>query len=154
MFKEREHCYLAAPFFNDEQKDLCTFIEALETEAQPIYSPRSDGYVLKPDATVDQRSEIFYSNIKAIDASRFILVVIDDFDPGVMFEFGAGFRAGVPILTFSDVEGRGLNVMLAGASPLGFVNGRADLKTLFKRLRAPVFIEDVAPKNTWSGEIQ
>ncbi len=154
MFKEREHCYLAAPFFNDEQRDLATYIEGLETTDQPIYSPRNDGYVLKPDASNEERAEIFGSNIMAINSARFVLVVIDDFDPGVMFELGVAHARGVPVLAYSDVPERGLNVMLAGAANLGFVNGREDLKLLFKTLRGGIFIEDVAPRNTWAGEIQ
>ena len=154
MFKNREHCYLAAPFFNDEQRNLATYIEGMETIDQPIYSPRKDGYVLSPDATNEQRKEIFDSNVMAIVAARFVLCVIDNFDPGVMFELGVAYRAAVPVLAYSDVEGRGLNVMLAGAASLGFINGREDLKSLFKQLRTDVSIEDIAPRNTWAGEIQ
>jgi nucleoside 2-deoxyribosyltransferase len=97
---------------------------------------------------------IFTENVKAILGARFIFAVIDDFDPGVIFEIVFAYGQGVPILTYSDVPGRGLNVMLAGAADLGFISGRAEATMLFKRLRGNVFIDDIAPKNTWAGEIQ
>jgi nucleoside deoxyribosyltransferase len=153
MFKDAEHCYLAAPFFNDKQRDLVTYLEGLWTSAQPIYSPRNDGFVLKPNATTSEKTKVFEENIRAIISARFMLAVIDDFDPGVIWEMGFAYGQDIPILAYSDVPGRGLNVMLAGSSDYGFINGRDDIKTLFKLFRR--FDVNVAvPKNTWAGEIQ
>lgn len=162
MFKDREHCYLAAPFFTTEQIQLVAFIENLDLEpmrggyaaGQTIYSPRNDGLVLKTTATDQERSQVFAENVRAILAARFVLAVIDDFDPGVIFEVGFAYGQGVPILAYSDVPGRGLNVMLAGAADLGFVNGRPELAALFARFTGGVYIDDVAPRNTWAGDIQ
>lgn len=160
MFKDREHCYLAAPFFNLDQLEVVKFIESLDLEPlrngsiQPIYSPRQDGFMLKRKATDQERAQVFAENVKAILAARFVLAVIDDFDPGVVFEVGFAYGQGIPILAYSDVPGRGLNVMLAGAADLGFVNGRPELAKLFARFHVGVYINDVAPYNTWAGEIQ
>lgn len=149
-FNPGQHVYLAAPFFNDAQRDLCTFIEEFETSSLLIYSPRKDGGVLKPDASDEDRERIFSENVTAIEAARWTLAVIDDFDTGVLWEMGYAYAKGIPILGYSDVEGRGLNVMLAGACALGFANGRASLGSL---LRAKS-IWGVFPRNTWAGEIQ
>ena len=144
--------YLAAPFFNDKQRNLCQFIESMEGTDLLVYSPRRDGGMLEPDSTIYNRNRIFKSNTAAINASRWILVVIDDFDPGVLWEMGYAHAQGIPTLAYSDVPGRGLNVMLAGSSELGFVNGRPDLNELFYRVGED--LKCAFPRNTWSGEIE
>lgn len=151
-YKPGIHVYLAAPFFNDEQKELCEFIEGHDRGDQPIYSPRLDGGVLKPDSSNEHRKTIFASNCVAIDTAQWVLAVIDDFDAGVIWEMGYAHANGIPTLGYSDVEGRGLNVMLAGSCNLGFLNGRNVLEDLL-RYNA-VWDWDRFPKNTWSGEIQ
>lgn len=151
-YKPGRHLYLAAGFFNDEQKDLCSFVEELETERMPIYSPRLDGGVLTPGSPVDTIREVFQSNKMAIGVASIVLAVIDDYDPGVLWEMGYAHAKGVPALGFSDVRERGLNAMLAGGCELGFVNGRVDLDII---LRAWNGVHDSSfPRNTWSGEIQ
>lgn len=144
------HVYLAAPFFNDQQRDLCEFIESFENPNLPIYSPRLDGGVLKPDSSDSERHEVFQSNCVSIEVSAWALAVVDDFDAGVIWEMGYGFARGTQILAYSDVPGRGLNVMLAGSCSLGFVNGRDDLSRILKSS----WIWNDFPKNTWRGKIQ
>ncbi len=147
-----KHVYLAAGFFNDEQKNLCSFVESLETSVMPVYSPRLDGGVLTPASTNDTISEVFESNKAAIGVASIVLAVIDDYDPGVLWEMGYAHAKHVPALGFSGVEGRGLNVMLAGGCALGFINGRNDLESCLRDWNG---VNDGAfPRNTWSGEIQ
>lgn len=147
-----KHMYLAAPFFNDQQRDLCDFIESFETSEIVIYSPRKDGGVLKPNDTVENIRNTYEENCLQISNASFMLAVIDDFDPGTIWEIGYGTRAGTPILAYSDVAGRGLNVMLAGSADLGFINGRDELTSFFKAFAG--WNWDAFPRNTWSGEIQ
>ncbi len=148
------HVYLAAGFFNDAQQDLCTFVERLETlSSMPIYSPRIDGGVLTPSSTIDTISEVFESNKKAIDLAAIVLAVIDDYDPGVLWEMGFAHARGIPTLGFSDIEGRGLNVMLAGGCALGFITGRDALATVLNTWGG-VGSFSAFPMNTWAGEIQ
>lgn len=142
------HIYLAAPFFNEEQKELCSFIEGLATPLLPIYSPRLDGGVLTPDASNEERKAIFDSNCLAIDMSAWMLAVIDNFDTGTIWEMGYAHPR-VQTLAYSDVAGRGLNVMLAGSAQLGFVSGREALAKLFGSANGIVQF----PNNTWPGEI-
>ncbi len=151
-FKAGQHIYLAAPFFNDEQKALCSFIERLATDHNPIYSPRLDGGVLRPDSSNEKRQEIFESNTDAIDNAAWVLAVVDDFDAGVLWEMGYAWGAAAKTLGFSGVEGRGLNVMLAGSCDLGFVNGTGPLEEVFHQIK--IGYVDPFPRNTWRGEIQ
>ena len=145
-----KHIYLAAPFFNDAQRELCSFIEAFERPDLPIYSPRKDGGVLRPDASNEQRQEIFDSNCSAIFGASWVLAVIDDFDTGVIWEMGFAWGSSIDMLAYSDVPGRGLNVMLAGSCNLGFINGRTELEKLMTS-QFPILN---MPRNTWRGEIQ
>ncbi len=146
------HIYFAAGFFNDEQKDLCSFVEKMETSQMPIYSPRLDGGTLKPDSPPDDIRAVFESNKQAIGVASIVLAVIDDFDPGVLWEMGYAHAKGISALAYSDVQGRGLNVMLAGGCELGFVNGRIDLANVLGDW-AGVY-EPAFPRNTWAGNIQ
>lgn len=148
------HTYLAGPFFNEEQVELIQFIEGLASDANPIFSPMSDGFVLKPDASIEERDQIFQSNVDAIKEASWMLAVIDDFDPGTVWEMGYAYSDGLPILAYSDVPGRGLNVMLAGAATLGFINGREQLRAIFSQLANGLSIQTMAPRNTWGGQIQ
>jgi nucleoside 2-deoxyribosyltransferase len=152
-FKPGWHVYLAAPFFNDQQRELCSWVEQFDSYSLPIYSPRLDGGMLRPDSDTQEINSVFESNKNAIKVADFILAVVDDFDPGVIWEMGYGHARGKSILGYSDIPGRGLNVMLAGCCNLGFVNGRNDLRRIFEEHRQ---LRDgkAFPRNTWSGEIQ
>lgn len=151
MYQPGKHVYLAAGFFNDDQRAVCTAIENMAEEAGvPLYSPRHDGGVLVPDATEEEREFIFRSNVVAIEVADWVLAVIDDFDPGVIWEMGLAYGKS-PTLAFSNVPGRGLNVMLAGSANLGFINGLSELGSLFNNFRAGAV--DPFPRNTWSGKI-
>ena len=151
-YRPGRHLYLAAGFFNDEQKNLCSFVESLATAEMPIYSPRKDGGILKPDSPVITVREVFESNKSAIRLASIVLAVIDDYDPGVLWEMGYAHAQSVPALGFSDIEGRGLNVMLAGGCELGFINGRDALENCLRQWAGSN--DGAFPRNTWSGEIQ
>lgn len=149
-YKPGKHIYFAAGFFNDEQRSLCDFVEGLESEWTPIYSPRKDGGVLKPDSSDQVRKEVFDSNTISIATANWVLAVVDDFDAGVMWEMGYAHAKGIPTLGYTDHKDRGLNVMLAGSCNLGFIQGRDDLEAAFKMLQVG---EEPFPRNTWGGRI-
>lgn len=147
------HIYLAAPFFKDEQREVCDYIERFNGMHDIIiYSPRLDGGVLSPESPVDEISATYRENCVQIENAQFVLAVVDDFDPGTIWEMGYAEARGKPILSYSDVPGRGINVMLAGCSDLGFVNGRHQLGNLMSAYQGWNWA--AFPRNTWSGEIQ
>lgn len=146
--------YLAGPGRKPEEAEILRSLEALLEDAHiSVYSPFRDGITLAPDASPAVRSEVFRSNVEAIDKCDIVVAVIDDFDPGTIFEMGfasafsylANLGFGYlglqndwnylpkkPIIACTRVMGRGLNVMLERAC-VAFTD---DLK------RVPVLVKD------------
>ncbi len=107
--------YIAGPFFNEEQVALIVRIEnALKAAGIWYFSPRLKGVLV--DATPEQRVEmadkIYQSNVNNIISAGGMIAVIDNFDPGTMFEVGYARAMDVPIVSITGKD-YGLNVMLA-----------------------------------------
>ena len=107
--------YIASPFFNEEQLEVVKQIEAeLEKEGIEYFSPRKDG-VLKD---MDKKSreeiapEIYKKNIAGVRNCTAVIAVIDNFDPGTVFELGYAAAFDKKIITLS-MKNYGLNVMLS-----------------------------------------
>lgn len=125
--KKKKELYLAAPFFNDGEWKLVDTLKLLcEGFGYKVFSPK-DELLVTPESSMEERQAAFDGNTQAIDRADLVLAVIDDFDPGTIFEMGHAYAKGVPILAYSNVMGRGLNLMLA-QSCIGFANGIEDLK--------------------------
>jgi nucleoside deoxyribosyltransferase len=108
--------YLAGPFFNEAQVAV---IEALEQtfSKHDVFSPRSEG-VLSSSTAEERRamaSVIFRSNCDNIEAADLVFAVIDDRDPGTIFEIGYAYGCLVPVVTYSN-QNYGVNVMIAQCS--------------------------------------
>lgn len=108
--------YIAGPFFNEHEVSVIKSIEdECESRGVEYFSPRLEGGVLK-DMAQEERDkkfeEIYYSNVNAIDSADCVLAVIDNFDPGTMFEIGYAIGKKKRIITMTAKE-YGLNVMLA-----------------------------------------
>lgn len=105
--------YLAAPFFNDEQRDTIIRVEAMFRERNiSFFSPRLE-CLCPPDANPAQRHKSFQANCNGIKKAEFVLARIDDFDPGTMWEMGYAYGKGIKTFAFTTVTDRGLNLMLA-----------------------------------------
>jgi len=165
--------YLAAPWFTPRQKEIMTKVRnvLLEVENIEIYAPFYDGVVLNKDNdSPEVRQQVYDANIDSIVGKDLVCAIIDDFDPGTLFEMGfsAGLRWDVEeqaamwrdihqylldrkrpmtipwtdatnleypkIIAYSDVAGRGLNVMLRQAV-WGFANGLGQLREQLIRFK-------------------
>jgi len=123
------HVYLAAGFFTEEQLTVCKAVEDLFEESPwRLHSPRQV-LTLEKDASAVKRSDVFSGNLNALRGSAFVLARIDDFDPGVLWEMGWAYHAGVPVVAFTTHAARGLNVMLQCAVE-GFVQGLHNVRRL------------------------
>lgn len=147
--------YLASPFFTEEQR---AWLDKLEPAVKKIaarmdenvthikhdmFSPRHRTYV-PPDADHDDRWHAFHKNLVAIRDAVLVIARIDDFDPGTIFEMGAAWAYGIPIIAYTTLEkGRGLNLMLAEACD-SFARGFTELL---------IMIEHKSRWRKWKGEI-
>ena len=155
--------YLASGWFTTEQKQKMDKVRnfLLKQEYQ-VFTPFYDGIVLEKDASQEERKKVFDIDIGMIRHVDLVVAIIDDFEPGTIFEMGyakgyedawdliATIRPPIraKILAYSDVSGRGLNVMLAEAC-IGFANGLRELGEKLKKIN--VLIEN--PEH-WRNEIE
>lgn len=141
--------YLAGPFFTPEQKVVAELVESLSaTAGLDYFSPRLR-CMCPPNADTTQRSMTFNMNCEAIEKCDLVLACIDDFDAGTMWEIGYAFAHKRPVIAYSMVPGRGLNLMLA-QSCKGFINGEEQLS---KFLGKTGLVEWEAVTPTHVGEI-
>lgn len=141
--------YLAGPFFTPEQKIVSELVESLSERAGlDFFSPRLRCFC-PPGADLTQRNLTFSTNIEAIEQCDLVLACIDDFDPGTMWEIGYAYALKKPVIAYSMVPGRGLNLMLA-QSCKGFINGEERLSRFLGRT-GMVEWDEVIPIHT--GEV-
>ena len=132
--------YLAAPFFTPSQLELVKYVEDTlvwfktsypEKEIR-VYSPRLGNGVIT-EMTREERLKmsptIFRSNVDEIKRANLVFAVVDDRDPGVIWEMGYAYGIGVPIVSFTD-KGYGLNVMVKECVT-AHVKGREELSEFF-----------------------
>jgi nucleoside 2-deoxyribosyltransferase len=108
--------YVGAPFFNERQLQVVLSIEAVLDQLRIAhYSPRIDGVLIEmpPAERLAQSRRIFNLNKTGIRGADIVIAVVDDRDPGVMWEIGFAHAQLRPpkIVTYSDV-GHGLNIMV------------------------------------------
>ena len=83
--------YFASGWFSREQDEEERRVKAkLRSLGYDVFSPR-DFFVLKPDATEEDRTRIFAENIKQITACDIFFGVTDYKDMGTIWECGAAF---------------------------------------------------------------
>ena len=140
--------YLASPWFTDQQMKVMNKVRdiILTHEEIELFAPYYNGIVLdKKNDSLEMRQKVFDIDIGTIAYSDLVITIIDDFDPGSIFEMGAAGiicwmqdkgmiqNKNIPrIVAYSDVSGRGLNVMLQ-QSIWGFANGERELQDQLSR---------------------
>ena len=125
--------YLASPFFKPEQIERVEFIEnILEHYGYNVFSPRKE-FVVKANASSEDRKKGFKGNCKAIDACDFVIAVTDGKDMGTIWEAGYAYSSGIPILYFAETLGNNdFNLMLAESGELGVCKSRDELDFVLK----------------------
>lgn len=153
--------YVAGPFFNQEQLETITSIEAMLGRCgYDIFSPRIE-CMCPPNAPIEQRKKSFEMNCKGISECNFVLARIDDFDPGTVWELGfahgirTGYDSPTPlqvrpkVYAYTTVPSRGLNLMLA-QSVDGFLQG---LPSVWKFLQEMMFKNSDKEAQQWKQSI-
>lgn len=108
-------CYLAGPFFNDEQIERVQRIrDKLILEGFEVFSPMHDAGILKPDSSDIDRQKVYEENVYSISKCDFVLVITDGKDVGTMWEAGYAVGLNKPVIYFCETLGsKPFNVMLA-----------------------------------------
>lgn len=126
--KKSYKVYLASPFFNEEQIERIEFIEnLLEDAGYNVFSPRK-AFIVKPNASKEERSKGFKGNCSELDSCDLVLAVTDGKDMGTIWESGYAFAKQKPVLYFAETLGNNLfNLMLAESASLGVCKSREEL---------------------------
>jgi len=108
--------YIASPFFNPKQIDQVEFIKKALTSAGYEYFSPKDFFVLKPNATQEDRQRIFDVNVEKIEWADFVLCNTEAKDLGTIWEAGFAHGIGKPVIFFAEglPDGK-FNVMLSEA---------------------------------------
>ncbi|GAA3606719.1 nucleoside 2-deoxyribosyltransferase [Secundilactobacillus similis DSM 23365 = JCM 2765] len=137
------HIYLAAPFFSDGQNDRVNQVVSLLKENPTV---ASDGIFVPSEHQHDDlefgsfkwQVATFNSDVRQVRKADAVVAIIDyqleetaenEPDSGTIFEIGAAFQAGVPVVLIQFDETKKLNLMLA-QSYTAFFNGKDAIQAL------------------------
>lgn len=146
--------YLASGWFNPTQKETMDKVRNLLIDMGfEVYAPYYDGIQLSKDDSPINRLKVFQENIKSITLAKLMIACIDNFEPGTIWEFGFAYGVSVSwfpeidIIAYTDVPGRGLNVMLQQATcqKKGFAAGLEQLKDQLTRYKNSQELADYYP---------
>lgn len=108
--------YLASGWFSPGQDEQLTKLENLFASKNwiSVFSPRKE-FVCPPDASFEVQDKTFSGNIKHIRESDFVFVNTTYRDIGTIWEAGAAFAYGKPIIYFCEnlPVGAKFNLMLS-----------------------------------------
>ena len=145
--------YLASGWFNETQKQIMNEIHQVllnlkEKNQVDIFAPYWDGIVLKPTDPREKWKEVFDLDVNQISTSHLMVANIEGFEPGTIFETGIAYAQKVPVIAYSSVKGRGLNLMLA-QSCIGFANSPSELEF---HIQSFISRNGVGILSKWEGE--
>jgi nucleoside 2-deoxyribosyltransferase len=144
----RPSIYLASPFFNQEEVD---FVEKVRDKLMGIgfnvYSPKDCGGMFGVDKDKSQAEDVFNTDCNALATCPVMVAIIDDFDPGTIWEIGAGYAASKRIITISR-NGYGLNIMLAFSACAHFQDFDE-----FSEEMTKFYETNIVPIKPWTGDV-
>lgn len=114
MADKKYICYLASPFFNEEQKARELKIRNLlkSFEYLDVYAPIEKG-ILTPNAEEDIRDMIFKENVRALNECDMVFCITNGKDVGSIWEAGVAYGLGKHIVYFCEGLDGNFNIMLA-----------------------------------------
>lgn len=131
MIPTSEKIYLAGGWFTPEAMETQVRIEELAAKfGWPVFSPRKE-LLLTKESTKSDIERCFFLNNHGLRKCRLILANVEGFDTGTLWEMGAAFAYGTPVVIYSPNPDRKLNVMLAQGSQ-GFLAGWEAIEEFFK----------------------
>jgi len=128
------HVYLAAGWFNPEQKkqmvEVYSVLSKLRDQGEiKLFAPFYDGIVLKPNDPDLQAKmkEVWSLDIGKIEISDLVVACTQGHDVGTIFECGYASALKRTIIGYNSQPEYGLNVMLAQGAKV-FVKTEKDLQ--------------------------
>lgn len=135
--------YLAAPFFSDGQNDrvneVVSLLRANKTIAEDgIFIPSEHQHENLEFGSFKWQVATFNSDVRQVRKADAVVAILDfqfeetkenEPDSGTVFEIGAAFQAGVPVVLVQFDESKKLNLMLA-QSYTAFFSGKDDIQGL------------------------
>lgn len=108
-------CYIASPFFTNEQLEEVEQIKKILEELKIEYYSPKDFFILKQDASIKEQDKVVYSNEKEILNCDFMICNTNNKDMGSIFEAGYA-RAFAKSIIYFNSQFPKFNVMLARTS--------------------------------------
>lgn len=122
MLPTRNKIYLAGPWFTPEALATQEKIEGIcEKFGWEVFSPRKE-LLLTKTSTKEDQERCFFLNNHGLRYCRLILANVEGLDTGTLWEMGAAYAYGRPVIIYSPNPERKLNVMLAQGAQ-GFLAG-------------------------------
>jgi Sugar kinases, ribokinase family len=91
--------YLAGPFFSNQEVQWVELVsDRLENAKFTVLSPSRENGIINRETRIDQRKNIFQSDIDLLNSSDLVVALLDHDDPGTCFEIGYAFGKGIPVL--------------------------------------------------------
>jgi len=147
----RNRFYLASGWFTPDQlKSMNDVHDLLTRIGVNHYAPYWDGIRLDATAQEPERGKAFRMDLGELHYCKYMIAVIDDFDPGTIWEMGQFFPK--PVIAYTSVPQRGLNLMLA-ESVVAFANSIKNLETLVSNIELLSYSSQYAPNPVWTGEV-
>lgn len=146
----KDRIYLAGPWFTPEAMETQLKVEAMAQKyGWAIFSPRLE-LTLKKDSTKEEQARCFFMNVHGLKKCKLVLANVEGYDTGTLWEMGAAYMAGTPLVIYSPNPDRKLNVMLAQGSQ-GFLAGWDAIENFLLPQEARTFNWDAVKR--WDGEV-
>jgi nucleoside deoxyribosyltransferase len=115
--------YFASPFFSEEQIEREEALKGiLRSFGFSVFSPK-EAFVLSPDASQEERADVFQMNCETIKNSRAVFAITDGKDIGTIWEAGYAYALKKPIVYFAETLGNNkFNVMLSQSGNIVFTD--------------------------------
>lgn len=115
-----DYLYLAGPFFDDEQVERISKVEAAldaNSTVKDYFSPRKYQYDGLEFGTKEWRKAVYQNDIDNLEKANAVLAIVDfegeQVDSGTAFEIGHAVKAGIPVIIFQEKDIDKLNVMIS-----------------------------------------
>jgi len=119
-------------FFVDETKVVDEVNKILRDLNFVPFSPKDECLVTAESTRADM-VETFRKNIQGINDCDLMISIVEGWDTGTMVEFGYALAKNIPILAFSPVTMRKLNLMLSEAC-VWYASGFEQLKDKLSKI--------------------